>query len=204
MLDMLHGNAGHHSGKPKRLTSVALAGVFCLTLAACSIEGAGTANPGYVSSDGAVSTWEADHRSQPVNLSGTTFAGTEVDTADLRGKVVVINTWYANCPPCRVEAPDLARISNETSAQGVVFFGINGVDAAGSAQAFERTFDISYESIEDRRGQAIAALEGVVPLQAVPTTVVLDRQGRVAASILGVITPSTLESIISDLIAEAK
>ena len=185
---------------PRGLSYLVLA--IALLTGACASPGAGTANPGYVSSDGAVRTWPVETRGEPVSLGGETFTANSIDTAALRGQVVVINSWYASCPPCRAEAPDLVALWRQFSGKGVFFFGINGVDEAGSAQAFERTFDIPYESLADRHGHAIAALEGVVPLQAVPTTVVLDREGRVAATFLGVITPSTLEAVLKDLLAE--
>lgn len=157
---------------------------------------------GYVSGDRSVVTWDAPDREGPVEIAGTDFAGEEVDLADWRGDVVVLNTWYAACPPCRAEAPDLVEFAADYSGAGVRVLGINSTDDAGAAQAFERTFDIPYPSVHDADGAAIAALQGIVPVQAVPTTVVLDADGMVAARVLGVVDPSTLRSVVDDLLAE--
>lgn len=161
------------------------------------------ASPGYVSEDGSVRTWEPGQRPGPVVVTGTDYEGRAVDTSDWLGDVLVINTWYAACPPCRAEAPTLAALAREGAEQGVRVLGINVEDAAGAALAFQNTFDIPYPSIEDRDGLAVASLSGVVPLQAVPTTVVLDRQGMVAARIVGLAEESTLNSLVGDVVAES-
>nr|WP_240675607.1 TlpA disulfide reductase family protein [Cellulomonas endophytica] len=157
---------------------------------------------GYISGDGSVASWEPDGRGEPVRLVGQDFAGNAIDTGDWVGDVVVVNTWYAACPPCRVEAPDLAAAATDYADQGVRFIGINGVDDAGAAQPFERSFQIPYPSIADTDGTAIAALQGSVPVEAVPTTVVLDRQGRVSGRILGLADATILRGLIDDVLAE--
>ncbi len=177
-----------------------------LALAACSppsTTGATVPDQGYVSGDGSVQTWERDERGEPVAVTGTTYQGDQVDTADWAGDVVVLNTWYAACPPCRAEAPTLAALARDRADDGVRLLGINVEDAAGAALAFERTFDIPYPSIDDSTGTAVSALSGTVPLQAVPTTVVLDRQGRVAARIVGLAEDSTLDAVVGDVVDEA-
>lgn len=167
-----------------------------------SPEASGVVDQGYQSGDGSTKTWAVADRGDPVALSGTDFAGGAVDLATWRGDVVVLNTWYAACPPCRAEAPDLVQLAADFAADGVQFLGINGTDAAGAAQAFERTFAVTYPSIADTDGSAIAALQGAVAVQAVPTTVVVDREGRVAARILGLADRSTLRSLIEDALTE--
>ena len=181
--------------------------VVALLVAGCSPEGATTTpedvvGQGYQSGDGSTTTWAAGDRSGPLELAGTDFAGTAQDVADWRGDVVVLNTWYANCPPCRAEAPDLAALSTDYAADGVQLLGINRTDDAGTAQAFERQFEVPYPSLADTDGTAIAALQGTVPVNAVPTTVVLDREGKVAGRILGLADPSTLRSMVDELLAE--
>ena len=186
------------------MASAAVA-VLTLTLAACAQDSGNStdvADQGYQSGDGSVRVWNAQERGESVLLKGKDFAGQERSTEDLQGNVVVLNTWYAACPPCRSEAPDLLAIATEHAADDVEFLGINRTDDAGAAQAFEREFDITWPSIEDRSGQAIATLAGIVPIKAVPTTVVLDQQGRVAARVLGQIDKSTLDTLISDLLNE--
>ncbi|GEK22054.1 TlpA family protein disulfide reductase [Cellulomonas xylanilytica] len=189
----------------RRVLAIASLGV--LLLAGCAPESASTTpqdvqDQGYQSGDGSTTTWAAGDRSGPLELSGTDFAGTAQDVAAWRGEVVVLNTWYANCPPCRAEAPDLAALSTDYADDGVQVLGINRTDDAGTAQAFERQFEVPYPSLADTDGAAIAALQGTVPVNAVPTTIVLDRSGMVAARILGLADPSTLRSIVDDLLLE--
>ena len=168
--------------------------VAVLVLAGC-VSGTGTVDTGYVSGDGTVTTWGAGDRGEPVTLSGMAFDGTEVDVAEYRGQVVVINTWYAACPPCRAEAPDLVELDARSDVQ---VLGVNGRDDAGTGLAFERTFAVTYPSIDDADGGAIAALQGLVALNAVPTSLVLDTEGRVAARIIGRAEPSTLDALVRE------
>jgi len=198
-------------GRRAGAAAVALGAV--LVLAGCSGGDGGTgsgsgdgdvADQGYVSGDGSFTQWAADDRQGPVEVAGTDFAGQAVDVADWRGDVVVLNTWYAACPPCREEAPDLVDIANEYAGSGVHLLGINGVDDAGAAESFQRTFDVPYPSIDDRDKQAVAALQGVVPIQATPTTVVLDREGKVAARIVGLAEGSTLRALVDEVLAEGE
>jgi thiol-disulfide isomerase/thioredoxin len=173
-------------------------------LTACTPEESGAGDvvgQGYVSGDGSVQTYDAGDRKGPVAIEGTDFEGDDVDTADWAGDVIVVNTWYASCAPCRAEAPDLVDLAG--SKDGVQFLGINTEDDAGAAQAFQRTFEVPYPSIEDRTGVVIASLTDIVPLQAVPTTVVLDQEGYVAARVIGQAEGSTLEALIDDVLAEA-
>jgi peroxiredoxin len=175
-------------------------------LTACTGGGSGTpedvTDQNYQSGDGTATTWKPADRKGPVELAGTDFDGNPVGTADWKGDVVVLNTWYANCPPCRAEAPDLVALATQYADQGVHVLGINGTDAAGAAQAFQRQFEVPYPSLADSDGTAVADLQGTVPINAVPTTVVLDRDGKVAARVLGLAEGSTLSAIVDDLLAE--
>lgn len=194
------------ASRGRRAVAALVAAGTALTLAACSGGGtsddADVAGQGYVSGDGSFTQWAADDRKGPVEIAGTDFAGAAVDLADWRGDVVVLNTWYAECPPCRAEAPDLVDIATEYADQGVRLLGINGVDDAGAAESFQRTFDVPYPSIDDRDKGAVAALQGIVPIQATPTTVVLDREGKVAARIVGLAEGSTLRALVDEVLAE--
>ncbi|WP_372592921.1 TlpA family protein disulfide reductase [Actinotalea sp.] len=172
----------------------------CVSTAGLTDDGE---DAGYVSGDASVTTWDQGARPGPIDLVGTDYAGEPVDSSAWIGEVVLINTWYAACPPCRAEAPDLAEIAREYAEQGVQTIGVNFTDEAGAAQAFERTFDLPYPSIQDTDGSAVASLQGTVPVQAVPTTVLLDRDGLVAARILGTADPSTLRTLLDELLAES-
>lgn len=141
--------------------------------------------------------WEEPERSAPVEASGETFDGETIDVTDLQGEVVVINTWYAACPPCRAEAADLNAIAEDYSGE-ITVIGVNTRDTKATADAFERSFGTPYESIEGRNGSFIADLEGAVPLQAVPTTLILDVEGRPAARYIGQIDPQIVRGMIDD------
>lgn len=162
----------------------------------------GAAEQGYTSVDGTTTTWPVARRTGPVEVSGTDYDGAAQDTAAWRGDVVVLNTWYAGCPPCRAEAADLAALARDDADRGVHVLGINTVDDAGTAQAFARSFSVPYPSIQDTTSSAVAALQGVVPVNATPTTVVLDREGRVYARILGAVDATTLRALVEDVLAE--
>jgi len=186
-----------------RLVAAAGALVVGLLAACAPIQTAGdVADQGYQSGDGTTKTWAVGDRKGPVELAGTDYEGEPRAVADWRGDVVVLNTWYAECPPCRAEAPDLVAIANDYADRGVHVLGLNSTDEAGAAQAFQRTFSVPYPSIADTTGKGVLALQGVVPLNAVPTTVVLDRSGNVAARIVGLADPSTLRSLVDQLLAE--
>ncbi|KAJ8141535.1 hypothetical protein OY671_005305 [Metschnikowia pulcherrima] len=189
----------------RRASTGAVVLAAALGLAACAQDsGASTdvVGQGFVSGDGSVRTWDADERGDVVALTGTDYEGEQVDTSAWLGDVVVLNTWYAACAPCRAEAPDLVALANDRADDGVQVLGINTTDEAGAAQAFQRRFDVPYPSIDDRSGEVVAALSGTVPLQAVPSTVVLDREGRVAARVIGLVEGSTLTASVDDVLAE--
>ncbi|GGC81170.1 thiol-disulfide isomerase [Tersicoccus solisilvae] len=150
----------------------------------------------YIAGDGSVREYAAETRGEPVEFSSTLFGGKTVDAADFRGHVTVLNFWYAGCAPCRVEAKDLQALHTQFSASGTQFYGVNVRDEAATAAAFERTFGTTYPSFEDRNGTVLLAMTRYVPPQSVPTTLVLDKQGRVSARILGTADKGTLKSLI--------
>lgn len=200
--------ASRPSSRPARrralLAVVALGG---LLLTSCAADSGNTnpndvADQGYQSGDGSLRTWAVDDRGESVALTGTDFSGESVDSTEFTDDVIVLNTWFAACPPCRAEAPDLLTVATARAGDGVQFIGINGTDDAGAALAFEREHGITWPSIADTTGSVVASLQKVVPVQAVPTTVVLDRQGRVAARVLGQVDATTLDGLIEDVLAE--
>lgn len=163
------------------------------------------ARSGYVSGDGTVTVLAVDERQEPVTLAGESTAGGSLDIADWRGDVVVVNLWYAGCAPCRAEAPDLVEAATVNAVAGVRFVGLNVRDDAVTAQAFERTYAVPYPSILDAAsGENVLALAGLVSPQSIPTTLVLDRQGRPAARILGQLEADILQGLIDDAVAEGQ
>lgn len=177
-------------------------------LAGCSVEDplakqarAGD-NKNYIAGDGSVTEYAPEKRGASVELSGTLFNGTTMNSSEWIGHVVVLNFWYAACAPCRKEAPDLVALAKDFEPKGAIFHGVNIRDEKATADAFERTFNIPYTSFNDKDGGVLLAMTNYVPPQAVPTTIVLDKQGRVAARILGIADKSTLKALISDAMAE--
>jgi len=139
-----------------------------------------------------------------VNLEGEDLDGEDVSLEDLRGKVVVINVWWSNCPPCRKEAPELVEVANATTGPDVAFLGIDVRDSSiDASRGYERTFDIPFPSIYDPRGVSLLEFRGTLTPNAIPSTLVLDRSGRVAASVLGPIpSATTLRNVIEKVVAE--
>ncbi len=161
-------------------------------------------NTGYVAADGAITEIPVAERGEPVEFAGVNEDGEAFDSADIAGQVTVVNFWYAGCAPCRVEAADLEAVWQEYGDQGVSFVGINTRDQADTAKAFSNEFDITYPSLIDvDTAQAKLAFAEATPIQATPTTLVLDKQGRVAARIIGPIDgTSILSTLVKDALAE--
>ncbi|MGP5078735.1 TlpA family protein disulfide reductase [Brachybacterium alimentarium] len=194
-------------GTSARLTRRGLLGAagtasVTLLLAACGSDTSDRYESGYVSGDGVATEIEAADRGEPLDFSGTTFEDEEFSSSDARGEVLVVNVWYASCPPCRKEAPDLQAIHEEYAEQGVGFVGVNVRDTAGPAKAFEERYGITYPSLPDPDAEIMYALRGQVSPNAVPSTLVLDGEGRVAARISGGIDPSTLRAMIDKVLGE--
>lgn len=158
----------------------------------------------YIAGDGTVSEYAAGNRGEPISFSGTLQDGDTVASRDYAGKVLIVNFWYAGCPPCRVEAPELQELSQKYADQGVAFLGVNLYDSAQTAASFEKEKGVTYPSVLDRdTGSVLLAFSKTVPPKATPTTLVVDKEGRVAARILGAIPDkSILDSLISDAVAE--
>lgn len=187
-----------------RARALAVVAAGLLLLAGCtSRDGiAGQDGGGYISGDGTVLIIPAADRVEVPAWGGDTVDGERIESSDLDG-VAVLNFWYAGCPPCRVEAPDLEEVHQEYGDE-VSFVGVNIRDSAPTAASFEREFGISYDSILDvGTKDVMSAFAGDVPPSAVPTTLVLDAQGRVAARISGLLpSATTLADILDDVLAE--
>ncbi|PRB71506.1 TlpA disulfide reductase family protein [Arthrobacter sp. MYb213] len=185
-----------------------LVAAVAVPLAACTVtedplakQARSGDNKNYIAGDGAVEEYAVEKRTEPIEINSKTYQGTTVDLSAMRGKPVVLNFWYAACAPCRIEAPHLKELSEEFGDK-VPFIGVNVRDEAEASQAFERTFEIPYESIQDTDGQIQLAMTKYVPLQAVPSTLVLDRKGRVRARVIGAVDPKILETLIDTALTE--
>ncbi len=186
----------------RRPVAASAALLAVLSLGACSGLGS-TSNKSTASGGGTVTTVEAADRQKAVAFSGTTLDGEQLDIADYRGKVVVLNIWGSWCAPCRQEAPEMVEVAAELPADEVAFVGIDVRETSkANAEAFIRSYDIPWPSIDDQGGATLLALRGIVPPTATPSTLVLDPKGRVAARILGPVPSAiTLKDLIEDAAA---
>jgi peroxiredoxin len=158
----------------------------------------------YISGDGVYKEYTVDERGDSVSFEGVSDEGEAISSADYAGEVYVANFWYAGCPPCRVEAADLEQLSQDYAPKGVDFLGVNTYDQAETSRAFARKFGVTYPSILDANDVAVQfAFSGSVAPNAVPTTLVIDRDGRVAARWSGLLSdPSILEAMIDRVLDE--
>lgn len=186
---------------------IALVGVLSISLSGCSANDplanqykAGD-NKNYIAGDGTVTEFAAENRGEAVKWSGTTVTADVISSSDLTGVVTVMNFWYAGCAPCRAEAPDLVALQAEY--KNVQFIGVNVRDSAETANAFERNFEVTYPSIVDAKtGSVLLAFTGIVTPQAVPTTLVIGKDGKVTARVLGRIDKSILSALIKTAVEE--
>ncbi|WP_033384988.1 TlpA family protein disulfide reductase [Sporichthya polymorpha] len=189
-----------------RLLAAVAATLVALT--ACGAED-GPATPGgdrgFVSGTGAVTIIAPQDRGEPIALAGEKVGGGTLDLAALRGKIVLLNVWGSWCAPCRKEAPYLQAAWDQTRKLGdVQFVGLNTRDdAVGAAEAFERRFGITYPSLRDNDGRLQLVFRATLPPRAIPSTIVLDRQGRVAARIIGEGSRATFVGLVDQIRSEA-
>jgi thiol-disulfide isomerase/thioredoxin len=163
----------------------------------------GTGDKGYVSGAGEVVQVEPGERDAPVTLSGRDLDGDQLSTEKFRGKPVVAVVWGSWCAPCRAEAPDVVAAAREVGDRAQ-FVGINIRDASTEqARSFVRTFDVPYPSYFSPDGEAMLAFSGTLTPNSIPSFVVLDADGRVAASIIGQLpSRTTLVDVVEDVAAE--
>jgi thiol-disulfide isomerase/thioredoxin len=138
------------------------------------------------------------------DLSGKTIDGKQLDLASYKGKIVVLNVWGSWCSPCRAEAPNLVKVAKETASQGVRFVGINTRDTSTQpAQQFEKSFGVPYPSLYDPVGKLMLRFKkGTLNPQLIPTTLVIDRDGKIAARALQALSEEKLRKMLDPVIAE--
>lgn len=158
---------------------------------------------GFVAGDGsALVIDKADRKAAPA-LEGETLDGGELALADLAGDVVVLNLWASWCGPCRAEAPALQEVYDESRNDGVEFVGLNSKDQEAAAKAFEENFGITYPSLVDESGELQLAFRDSVPASSIPWTLVIDRDGLIAARVLGPTTFSELTDLVDQVASES-
>lgn len=159
---------------------------------------------GYVAGDGSIVLLAPDERVDAPEVTGPTLDGGTFSLDDHRGEVVVINVWASWCAPCRAEAPTLAALAKELEPQGVTFVGLDTRDSDTSARVFVERFGIGYPNVIDRDGQLQLLFSDTLPPQAIPSTLVIDREGRVAGRVLGRASESALRGLLEPILDESE
>jgi thiol-disulfide isomerase/thioredoxin len=180
-------------------------GLMLLLAAGCSADGtttSGSDEPGFVTGDGSSQVIEVGERLAAPEVSGTTLEGRDLTLSEFAGNVVVINVWGSWCAPCRAEAPILQEVYEEFKSQGVQFLGLNTRDQDAAAIAFEENFGITYPSLVDTNGELQLAFRNSLPPNAIPSTLVIDRDGQVAARVIGPTTYSQLSGLVDEVATE--
>lgn len=129
-------------------------------------------------------------------IAGSTLSDGHFAISSTRGTVVVINVWASWCRPCRVESPALARASAHFAGQPVRFVGIDEQDTAAPAKKFVASTGAAYPNLVDSAGTLLAMLT-VLPQAAVPSTLVVDRSGRIADRVIGPVTQSQITRLVN-------
>ncbi|MFC4063908.1 TlpA family protein disulfide reductase [Actinoplanes subglobosus] len=142
-----------------------------------------------------------DQRPTVTGVTGELLDGGTYDLENDRGKVVVVNFWGSWCAPCRAEADDLEKTYQATKAKDVTFLGVNTRDERDSAKAFERGYQVTYGSLYDFGSKV--GLKFDVTQNAIPSTLILDRQGRIAVAIRRATTLDELQPLVEKIAAEA-
>ncbi|MFE0508392.1 TlpA family protein disulfide reductase [Streptomyces sp. NPDC058964] len=189
-----------------RVLLAATAAAAALTLSACGSGGTsgGGGNTNFVTGNNGIDTAARGHRAAAPDLSGKTVDGKSLDVADYKGKVVVVNVWGSWCGPCRAEGPNFAKVSKEYQDKGVQFVGINTRDTSTTpALAFEKDLGITYPSLYDPTGRLMLRFKkGTLNPQLIPSTLVIDRDGKIAARALEGLSEESLLKMLKPVLAE--
>ncbi|MGW6983010.1 TlpA family protein disulfide reductase [Streptomyces sp. NPDC054932] len=166
--------------------------------------GAAAGAPGAVRAAAEATVIAPADRAAAPGTAGEDLDGRPVGLADLRGHVVVLNVWGSWCAPCRAEADDLERISRQTRDGGVRFLGINTRDPdRAAARSFVRAHGLGFPSLHDPTGELLLRFPpALLNPQAVPSTLVIDRRGRIAVSIGGAVTEDELRPLLARVMEE--
>ncbi|MFC9278663.1 TlpA family protein disulfide reductase [Streptomyces collinus] len=184
----------------------AMAAVAALSLSACGNGGTsgGGGNTNFVTGNNGIATAPRGERAAAPDLSGKTIDGRTLDVADYKGKVVVLNVWGSWCGPCREEAQYFAKVSKAYEGKGVQFVGINTRDTSTTpAVAFEKEHGIGYPSLYDPTGKLMLRFrKGTLNPQLIPSTLILDKDGKVAARALEALDDTALLKMLKPVLAE--
>ncbi len=191
------------SRRPLLLAAVAVAAVLAVTGCDGGAIGADTpasSGQSFVSHSYESTFYQPGHRLIAPTVSGTTVTGQHLSLAAYRGDTIVLNFWGSWCAPCRAEAPALGQLARQLHSRGVRFVGVDIRDEPDSALAFMQQFNVDYPSISDPSDEIALEFRTTVPPADIPTTLVIDRDGRIADRIFGASSYSELLSVIDQVI----
>jgi peroxiredoxin len=183
-------------------TGSALATVALVVTACSSPFSASESSGGFVSGDGSITVLAPEEREPLAKMSGETLDGEQLSTEQFDGQVLVLNVWNSECAPCRIEAPALDQVSTELAERGVQFLGIAIRDRLTAAKRFQDEQGVTYPSLFDPDSSTLLQMPSALYPVAIPTTYVVDAQGRVAVRILDATTASTLQGLVEDVLIE--
>ena len=186
-----------------RLSTAALAAAIVLTGCAggADVE-AGGEDDRFISGDGSATVFEADERDPIPEVSGTTLDDDELSLSEYRGEILVLNFWASWCGPCRAEQPVFNEIQEEYTDLGVDFLGVNIKDNRTSAEAYITEMGVDYPSLYDQPGEIPQTFRDTVPPRAIPSTLVIDPDGAIAARIIGPTTYGQFTELLNPLVVE--
>lgn len=179
-----------------KIRNLILLPLMAVTLSSCGGGGSSFAEESFVSGNGSVSYIKQSDRIAAPQLSGMTLTGKNYTFSG--GQVAVVNVWASWCAPCRAEAPTLAALSEKYS--DVAFIGILTRDNPATAEAFTRRFALPYPTLID--DSVLIGFRQSLPANAIPSTVVIDKNGHVAARISGEVTVASLSELIEKVSSE--
>ncbi|WP_165984972.1 TlpA disulfide reductase family protein [Streptomyces sp. YIM 98790] len=198
------------TGLPSRRHVLAAGAALLFTGCTSGTTGSGTDRSrsdgdSFPAGTGEITAIPAEQRVPAPDISGESLDGEPLALSDHRGSVVLLNVWGSWCEPCKAEAPHLQRAFDRTRDKGVQFLGINTRDLSpGPAREFERRYGITYPSFYDPEGRLVLRFDGHLLPQAIPSTVVIDRRGRIAARALKALDEEEILAMLQPVIAEGR
>lgn len=179
----------------KKILALFVISISLFSLSACG-NSKQVATKSYVAGNGTVTFIEPQDRKEGPTFSSRTLDGDNFELP--HGGIVVINVWASWCAPCRAEAPTLAALA--TKYKGTVFVGVLTRDSEVAARAFQKRFQLPYPTLVD--DSVLLGFRETLSANAIPSTLLIDKKGRVAARISGEVTVASLSELIEKLHAE--
>ena len=185
------------------LAAAAFTGALLTMVLVAGWAGGGKSNVTEVGGSTSAVVYAAGHRPLAPDFTAATLTGSRLSFSSYRGKVVVLNFWGSWCVPCREEAATLTAVAAQYQPAGVSFLGVDVRDTTASAEAFARSFGVTYPSVSDPSSVITLDFTAVVPIAGTPSTLVIDRTGHVAGAVFGLATYPVLTAILTKVTGKA-